>query len=730
MRRGFPTDLSEIQVSETVPSQDMVRWIVSLILCTTLASVVLLPFSEPSLPLWMVVAGVGPFVLICVVSLSLNGSGRVVTGANLFIWGTYLGQLGVLFGARSFETQALISFVNLVLCAGFMMGRGSALRVGLAILVAVTGSYTLDNMGLLPPPLWEGTPSAVFVSMLCTLAATVGLTYMGIRFTGEALKRAQMNQVQAEEALLAREAAARADAGRAAQAERLAAMARAVVALRNPQDIAHEVARGLSEGLDGVQVLILDQRGHVLTLSGVPVGAEDDPPTLFLAETPSEDGFTRRLSEAELSEISEAIGQHLSGEGRLFVAPRSQVVMIVVGEPDAVGGASAQWQLDTASHLLATGVHRIYAEQALAQSQRMDALGRMAAGIAHDFNNLLTTILGGTELVGTRIKGDAEAQKYVDALRTAAERAAGLTTKLMAFASSASEGPRLVEVVGLVENLLPVLRRSVAESIELDVVLPEEEAWVLADPVDLERALLNLVVNARDALEDRGEIEVGVEIRCSAKKVDRKGVVVIWVDDSGPGISSELHSKVFEPFFSTRRHQGASGLGLSIVYGVVQAMGGEVMLASEPGSGTRVELLLPQQASGAPAVLVGQDILPIPADQRILVVEDDPDVRDTICEMLGVGGYRVFACQNGEAALAALDKDGPFSLVLSDVVMPQMGGFELARRILERDSPPPMALVSGYAPTAQPNEVIATIPMISKPFTLKRLLDFVGELVI
>jgi signal transduction histidine kinase/CheY-like chemotaxis protein len=503
-------------------------------------------------------------------------------------------------------------------------------------------------------------------------------------------------------------------------------MARAVVALRETSQIARKVAAALADVLPELKFLLTDVRGQVLTVSGADWSAEGA--RLPWANEGVLEVVERSLSAEELAKLAEILGEPQAA-GRLFAGSLTPVSMVVVGSEAAVGRVETDWQVNAAWHVLSTGVHRIRVENALAQSQRMDALGRLSAGIAHDFNNLLTSILGGAELAARRVKGDATAEKYIAGLSEAAQRAAGLTSKLMAFTASATEGPRVIEVVGLVSGILPVLRRSVEERIEIVVAVPDQEVWVLADPLELERALLNLVVNARDAIAGQGEIEVGVEIRPAVGAPQRTDDVVIWVADTGVGIPAELHGKVFEPFFSTRRERGASGLGLSIVYGVVQSMGGEVMLASEPGEGTRVEILLAQRSPGpleAPSDPVAGSVL---GGRHILVVEDDPDVRETVCEMLAVGGFSVHTADNGIAALQALDTSGPFSLVLSDVVMPQMGGFELARRIASRSDSPPIALVSGYAPTIQPGEEELRIPMIAKPFTLKRLLAFVEELV-
>ncbi len=715
-------------LSDTERHQQLVGRIILLVFCATLLSLVGLLLTQLGTFQFFIIAAAAGFGLMYLLALWMNARGWTDAAANLYIWGTYFGQVGVLFGAHSFQTQAIVSYVNLVFCAGFMKGPRSALKVSAACLLAVFTSRMSTPVNWLSSLMPELPDEQIFVSVMCTLVATCGLTYLCIRYAVDAIERARVSQIRTEQALAALEVAVQVEGVRAAQAERLAILARSVVALREPRDIACEVARALSEEcLGGAGVVMLDHRGRPLYSSGEGHTSESERVSIDLGPSSLMEGLSRRLTQSEILEMSKATGTEPAEAGQLVAAPDRSVAIVILGTEAQVVEHSESWQVSAASQLLATGIHRTHVEHALSQSQRMEALGRLAAGVAHDFNNLLTTILGGVDLARRHLAGDEQAENYIDGMAGAAERAAALSTKLMTFTASVSEGPRLVEMSKLLEGLLPVLSRSVEESIQLDVVLPEEEAWVLADPLDLERAILNLVINARDAQNGRGSIEIGVEFRGSSTTSDGPTSVVLWVEDNGPGIAPELRSKVFEPFFSTRESPNASGLGLSIVYGVVQAMGGEVILASELGSGTRIEMIVAQQPAGRPPIVESQTATSAKEEQCILVVEDDPDVRETISEMLRIGGYSVQAVSNGEEALVALDNGGAFALVLSDVVMPQMGGFELARKLRGRTSPPPLALVSGYAPTTPHNRVDATISMISKPFTLQRLLDFVGQ---
>jgi signal transduction histidine kinase/CheY-like chemotaxis protein len=726
----FSTKLPILSGAEREPDPELVRWILSLTLGATLSSVVLLLLVVPSLPVLHIVAGVSPYLLLYGAALLIVHKGHPNVAANLYLWGTLVLQALVLYAASDVREQAYISFMNLVLAAGYLKGRWASLGVGGASLVVLLVVHWLGMVGQIPEPFVPVPEAGRFVALLSTLLATCGLSFIGTRFTSEALTQARESQVQAEgsqaraeRAFEALEEVSRTDVARLKKAERLASMARGVVALSSPAEMASEVSGALVEVVEGLQVVVTDLQGHVLSISGAPASTGSRRLSWTMTDTGSV--VERRLLDEELADLSQVLG--VEAEAGYFLAGnQSPVSLVLLGTEETLLDIERDWQVDAAWHVVSTGVHRIHVESALSQSQRMDALGRLSAGVAHDFNNLLTSILGGAELAALRVKGDPKAEKYIESLREAAERAAGLTRKLMLFTASASQGPKALDVVDLLEALLPVMRRSIEERIDVLVVLPDEDVWVQADPVDLERALLNLVFNARDAIAEHGEIEVGVELRETSSGEWR---VVIWVSDTGCGIPSELHGKVFEPFFSMRRGQGAAGLGLSEVYGVVQAAGGEVMLASEPGEGTRVELFFVPHA----APVAGEVPRPSPtfesAQGRILVVEDDIDVRETLCEMLEVAGYVISTAENGEDALRVFAEEGPFALVLSDVVMPKMGGFELVAQMRAEHPGTPIALVSGYAPTRQFGDQDTTIPMITKPFTLKRLLGFVGELV-
>jgi signal transduction histidine kinase len=737
MNGNSPPPDDHAETDWAIGSTKLIGGILTLLLCSTALAVVLFALVVPDVQIGIVLVGVAPFAGVYGASLAALRFGRPKTSAHIFIWGTIVFQFLVLLGAPQFESQALLSFVNVVLAAGFMLGRRWALAACIVCLISVCAAHVLD-LGVLGSPAGLGqwmadiphTPVAVLVGVNCTLLTTGGLTYIGLHHLAVAIDSARRDSARAECAAKELERMSKADAIRASRTELLGIMSREIVALRSEDSIAREVADTVTFVLERVTTIVVARDGRILALSGGEGVNRAGPwPTLPTNRLFEPLGRARMLTAEECSALGPLVGGHPPESGRLVGPHNSPVLLIVCGEAQRVGSNDLEWVLTAAANLLDAGIQRTRLEHTLSQSQRMDALGRLSAGIAHDFNNLLTSILGGVELARRR-PGDArQVGIYLDGIQTSTERAAGLTHKLMAFTSSVPQQPKPVDVVGLVEGLFPTLRRAVEESIDVDLTILEDEAWVDADPIDLERILVNLVVNARQALPDAGGIEVGVEVRLSPAEPTegQVPVTVMWVEDDGVGMPNELIDHAFEPFFTTRKETGAAGLGLSIVYGLVQAMGGEIFVASDPGEGSRFEVCIP--CCARPAATTGAAVVgPGESDgRRILVVEDDEDVCATICGMLEVAGYEVVAASGAAVALQIIESDSPFSLVLSDVVMPEMGGFELYEALRDRNADVRMALVSGYAPPTEDGHADRPkLPLISKPFSLADLVRFVG----
>lgn len=375
-------------------------------------------------------------------------------------------------------------------------------------------------------------------------------------------------------------------------------------------------------------------------------------------------------------------------------------------------------------------------EEELRQSQRLEALGRLSGGIAHDFNNLLTVILGYAEAVREQ-PGDPGTLDAAAEIQRAAERAAALTRQLLTFSRRGQDKSAAAELNVVVRDLLPMVARLIGEDISVEQALDSAVQWVGADPSEIEQIIVNLCVNARDAMPEGGRIEIRSRLapasrlpRGTRSRLQADTYAVLEVADDGEGMTPEVQGRVFEPFFTTKAVGEGSGLGLSTVYGIVEQRGGAVELQSAPGAGTVLTIWLPVvEAPESAAVfdpVVASSQLP---GATIMVVEDERGIRDLMKVTLEQAGYCVLVAKDGSAALDLARREQAIDLLVTDVVMPHMGGFELRDRLLELRPSLPVLFVSGYAPghrragNLRPGDVI-----LEKPFRPQALRARVAEL--
>ncbi len=366
-------------------------------------------------------------------------------------------------------------------------------------------------------------------------------------------------------------------------------------------------------------------------------------------------------------------------------------------------------------------------EGELRQAQKMEAVGRLAGGIAHDFNNLLTVISGRADIALARLPETEPARRDIELVRKTAERAAALTRQLLAFSRRQALETRVLDLNAVVDGLLPLLRRLIGEDIDLVAHLDSGAGSVKADPSQIEQVLLNLVVNARDAMPTGGVLAItttsaapdpgaGTEVQGPAGPC-----AMLAVSDTGQGMDAETRSRIFEPFFTTKEAGKGTGLGLSTVYGIVRQHGGAIDVESAPGEGTTFRVFLPRVEGVSEAVeAAGGAAVARNGSETVLLVEDEEGVRRVAVEILQEFGYEVLEATEATGALLIAERHpGPVHLLLTDVIMPQMGGPELAGRIGALRPGIRVLYMSGYTGEAlgERGAVAPDVALLHKPFT-------------
>ncbi len=377
-------------------------------------------------------------------------------------------------------------------------------------------------------------------------------------------------------------------------------------------------------------------------------------------------------------------------------------------------------------------------EQQFRQAQKMEAVGRLAGGVAHDFNNLLTVITGYAELLMSNKAIEESQRTALLEIQRAAERGGALTHQLLAFSRGQPFTPRPVQLNTLILHMQKMLSRLIGEDIELITVAAADDATVRSDPGQLEQVVMNVVVNARDAMPGGGKLiietaqaEVGPDYAGSNVDLKPGSYVVLAVSDTGMGMDSETVAHLFEPFFTTKAPGKGTGLGLATAYGIVKQSGGAISVYSEPGRGTTVKIYLPTAESKAAA----EAAAPTPArvlrgSETILVLEDEPRVRKLICEVLAVRGYNVLEAVRGDEAIRiATEYRGRIHLLLADVVMPEMSGPQALEQIRVRHPKMKVLFMSGYTDEAMMHHGIlgSGAPFLQKPFLPEALARKVRE---
>jgi len=370
-------------------------------------------------------------------------------------------------------------------------------------------------------------------------------------------------------------------------------------------------------------------------------------------------------------------------------------------------------------------------QEQLRQSQKMEALGQLTGGIAHDFNNLLTVVVGGLDVVSRQVE-EPKLKRYATNALAAAERGARLTGQLLAFSRVQRLEVRPVHVAPLIENMRPLLRNVLGPGITKEFELDEEMKPVMADPTQLEVAVLNLAINARDAMPAGGVLKFATRAISvdGDTELEAGDYVELCICDTGVGMPPDVASRAFEPFFTTKEIGKGTGLGLSMVYGMARQSGGTARIESAPGQGTTIKLYLKaatesrEQAPAAPAE--EREAHAEARSASVLVVDDDPDVRGFMAEALAEAGFTVRDCPDGKCGLDEFAKQRP-DLVVLDFVMPAMSGAEVASRMLEVEPEQKILFVSGYSETEAIKRIAPQSPLLTKPFRADMLIRAVRK---
>ncbi|MBW2700841.1 MAG: response regulator [Deltaproteobacteria bacterium] len=432
---------------------------------------------------------------------------------------------------------------------------------------------------------------------------------------------------------------------------------------------------------------------------------------------------TQRKKLRDTRQIFEAM--HVRKSGKIIPVEISSTVIELEGKPIILSVARDITERKHAE------IARAKLEEQLHQAQKMESIGRLAGGVAHDFNNILCAITGNASLALDDLSSEDPLHESIVEIASAAARASRLTRQLLAFSRKQVIAPRVINLSDLIENLHPMLRRLLGEDTILKTSPKKDLGHVLADPSQIEQVVLNLAINARDAMPDGGELLIETadivldDAYCAMHATTKPGAyVMLAVSDTGAGMSAEIREKVFEPFFTTKQLGQGTGLGLATVHGIVEQSGGRIEVYSEEGRGTSFKIFFPRASEEAKPLVKTTVDEAAGGQETVLVVEDEEMVCRLAVKLLSRRGYQVLSATSPGEAIALVEQhEGPIDLLLTDVIMPKMNGRELADKITELRPEIKVLFTSGYTQNiiAHHGVLDEEVEFLAKPYSLDAL---------
>ncbi len=691
-----------------------------------------------------------------IISLTLLGVlglvrlGRVRLAGAAFSCGLWflITLLTWFMGGINGPTIAIYVMVSVL--AGFLWGgRGVVAFSGLSV-AAGLGMLLAEGAGLRPPPMAPLTIWYAGLVLVISVVVTAMLIRISLGATERALADARHSERAAVDATRAVEAGRARLETRAREQAALAELGQRALGETDVDVILSDAARVIARTLDVAWVSVLERLPgdqEILLRAGVGWPEESIGQARFPMSLATQAGYTLLTGEAVIVEELEREKRFPASVGLKGLGVVSSLSAVIPGGDAHFGvlGVHSDSRreyseddirfLEAVANLIALAIRRARAshalrsrEEELRQSQKMEAVGRLAGGIAHDFNNLLTAISGYTNLLIRSLEPAHPGRDDAEEIRRMAEQAASLTRQILAFSRRQVMRPEVIDLNHVVRDAESMLRRLIGEDVDLSTNLAGDLEPVRADPGQIEQVLLNLVVNSRDAMPRGGSLSIAT---CN-EPGGSEPRVRLEVTDTGVGMDEETQARAFDPFFTTKDRFKGTGLGLSTVYGIVQQSGGSIVLRSRPSQGTTVEIVLPA-AEGRVAALRAPAVAAAPArgSETVLLAEDEPTVRRLLLRVLNESGYRVLEASNGAEALERAEAhQGTLHLVVTDVIMPEMGGAELVERMKHVHPEAKVLYVSGYADDAlgQRGIVPGDEAFLAKPFTPEALARKVREI--